>query len=148
MDKTAKLHLSLNVTDLDEAVRFYGALFGAEPAKRRDDYAKFDVDEPGVVLALNLTDQEGLSHMGIRVETSAEVAQGRARLVEAGLAVADEENVTCCYAVQDKAWVHDPSGLPWELYTVKAEAPTRDGAATACCPTTDASETGAGACCS
>jgi hypothetical protein len=29
--------------------------------------------------------------------------------------------------VQDKAWVNDPDGTPWEVYTVLADAPTANG---------------------
>lgn len=40
------------------------------------------------------------------------------------LATAVEDNVTCCYALQDKVWVDDPDGAPWEVYTVLADAET------------------------
>lgn len=40
------------------------------------------------------------------------------RLAQAGLKTRVEENVTCCYAVQDKVWVTDPDGNNWEVYVV------------------------------
>ena len=45
------------------------------------------------------------------------------RDVAIGLSTFTEEDVSCCYAVQDKVWVHDPDGAPWEVYTVLADAP-------------------------
>jgi len=110
-------HLSLDVPDLDAAVDFYRELFGAEPAKRKPRYAKFELADPPVALAL----QEGpraLSHLGIRVGTTEEVEAASARLEESGLATFDERDTVCCYARQDKVWVTDPAGNAWEVYTL------------------------------
>ena len=38
-----------------------------------------------------------------------------------GLATATEDEVACCYAVQDKVWVDAPDGEPWEIYTVLSD---------------------------
>jgi len=110
-------HLSLDVPDLDAAVDFYRELFGAEPAKRKPGYAKFELADPPVALAL----QEGpraLSHLGIRVGTTEEVESASARLEASGLATFDERDTVCCYARQDKVWVTDPAGNAWEVYTL------------------------------
>jgi catechol 2,3-dioxygenase-like lactoylglutathione lyase family enzyme len=124
----ARVQLALNVSDVDAAVGFYSKLFGVEPAKRRPGYANFAVDVPPLKLVLiENPDARGagvagaLNHLGVEVETSDEVGAAAARLAGAGLATAVEENTACCYAVQDKVWVDDPDGAPWEVYTVLAD---------------------------
>jgi len=111
-------HLSLSVPDLDAAVAFYGELFGVEPAKERPGYAKFELSDPPVALALQQARTPALSHLGIRVESPAEVQAASERLSKSGLATLDERDTTCCYARQDKVWVSDPAGNRWEIYTV------------------------------
>jgi catechol 2,3-dioxygenase-like lactoylglutathione lyase family enzyme len=111
-------HLSLSVPDLDAAVAFYGELFGVEPAKERPGYAKFELSDPPVALALQQAGTPALSHLGIRVESTAEVEAASGRLSKSGLVTLDERDTTCCYARQDKVWVSDPAGNRWEIYTV------------------------------
>jgi len=130
-------HLSLEVPDLDAAVGFYRELFGAEPAKRKPGYAKFELADPPVALAL----QEGpraLSHLGIRVGTTEEVESASARLEASGLATFDERDTVCCYARQDKVWVTDPAGNAWEVYTLLEDVDEEDehehaAASSSCC---------------
>lgn len=116
----SRVQLALNVTDLNTAVAFYTALFGTEPAKLRPGYANFAVTDPP--LKLVLIEGHGapgtMNHLGVEVETSDEVQVAHQRFVAAGLATVPEDNVACCYAVQDKVWVDDPDGAPWEVYTV------------------------------
>jgi catechol 2,3-dioxygenase-like lactoylglutathione lyase family enzyme len=122
----SRVQLAINVTDVDAAVAFYGRLFGTEPAKRRPGYANFAIADPPLKLVLleSGPDAAGtLNHLGVEVGSADEVVEAGARLAAAGLAPAAEENTTCCYAVQDKVWVHDPDGAPWEVYTVLADAP-------------------------
>ncbi|MBD0349054.1 MAG: VOC family protein [Thermoleophilia bacterium] len=128
-------HLSLNVPDLDRSVAFYSRLFGMEPAKRKPGYAKFELADPPVALALNASGSPGLSHLGVRVASTAEVESASLRLAESGLVTLDERDTTCCYARQDKVWVHDPAGHPWEIYTLLEdveEAMDEERAATCC----------------
>jgi catechol 2,3-dioxygenase-like lactoylglutathione lyase family enzyme len=122
----SRVQLALNVTDLDRAVEFYSKLFGVEPAKRRPGYANFAVTEPPLKLVLLEGQGQGgtLNHLGVEVASAEEVRQAGARLAGDGLATAQEEGVACCYAVQDKVWVHDPDAAPWEIYTVLADADT------------------------
>jgi len=130
----SRVQLALNVSDLDAAVEFYGRLFGAEPAKRRPGYANFAIAEPPLKLVLLENTAAGggtLNHLGVEVESTDEVAAATRRLAGEGLATDVEENVTCCYAVQDKVWVSDPDGARWEVYTVLADAPTLLPVATA-----------------
>ncbi|WP_261555566.1 ArsI/CadI family heavy metal resistance metalloenzyme [Frankia tisae] len=124
----ARVQLALNVSDVDAAVEFYSKLFGVAPAKRRPGYANFAVDVPPLKLVLlENPDVRGsgvagaLNHLGVEVETTDEVTAATTRLAGAGLETAVEENTTCCYAVQDKVWVDDPDGAPWEVYTVLSD---------------------------
>jgi catechol 2,3-dioxygenase-like lactoylglutathione lyase family enzyme len=117
-----KPHLALTVSDVDRAVPFYRALFDAEPAKVKPGYAKFEPGEPAIVLTLIQGERrDGLgafNHGGIKVSTTDEVLATRLRLKQAGLATFDEMETECCYAKQDKIWVTDPDGTPWEVFTV------------------------------
>ena len=116
----SRVQLALNVADLDGAVDFYTKLFKTEPAKVRPGYANFAVADPP--LKLVLIDGTGvpgtLNHLGVEVESSDDVTAAQSRLSGDGLATATEDNVSCCYARQDKVWVDDPAGVPWEIYTV------------------------------
>ena len=137
-------HLSLNVPDLDRSVAFYSELFGVGPAKRKPGYAKFELADPPVALALNASQSAGLSHLGVRVPSTAEVETASSRLAGSGLVTFDERDTTCCYARQDKVWVHDPAGHPWEIYTLLEDVDEAVGEerAAACC-----GGSAAGACC-
>ena len=118
-------HLEITVTDLDRAVPFYRALFDTEPAKQRPGYAKFEPGAPAIVLTLIEGEREGLgafNHGGIRVDSTDDVLAARLRLQTAGLATFDEMDTECCYARQDKIWVHDPDGTPWEVFTVLGDS--------------------------
>ena len=125
----SRVQLALNVSNIDDAVEFYSRLFATEPAKRRPGYANFAIDEPPLKLVLieNPGAQGRLNHLGVEVFSTAEVSATQARLADDGLATATEDNVTCCYAVQDKVWVDDPDGAPWEIYTVLADSDTPNG---------------------
>lgn len=130
----SRVQLALNVSDIDAAVEFYSKLFGSEPAKRRPGYANFAIAEPALKLVLIENPEArgagvagALNHLGVEVETPEEVRATTRRLADEGLAPDVQESTTCCYAVQDKAWVNDPDGAPWEVYTVLADAPTESG---------------------
>jgi len=124
-----RVQLALNVADRDEAIAFYSKLFATEPAKVRPGYANFAIADPPLKLVLieNPSAQGRLNHLGVEVFSTDEVASTQARLAGDGLATATEENVTCCYAVQDKVWVDDPDGAPWEIYTVLDDSDTAGG---------------------
>jgi len=143
----SRVQLALNVSDVSAAVEFYGKLFGAQPAKRRPGYANFAIAEPPLKLVLIETPEVrgagvagALNHLGVEVEGTAEVVAASSRLAAEGLATAAQDNVTCCYAVQDKVWVSDPDGAPWEVYTVLADAPAEStlGCDPAACSTPEA----------
>src|SRR5579871_5095263 len=126
---TGRVQLALNVNNLAESVAFYTKLFGTEPAKVRPGYANFAIAEPP--LKLVLIEGHGapgtLNHLGVEVETTDAVSAATDRLRADGLAPATEDQVTCCYAVQDKVWVDAPDGEPWEIYTVLADAEHAEG---------------------
>ena len=126
-------HLSLDVPDLEGAVAFYSGLLGIEPAKRKPGYAKFEVADPPVALALQQSGHTGLSHLGIRVGSTEEVEASSRRLQEKGLATFDERDTTCCSARQDKVWVSDPAGNRWEVYTVLEDVEEDETEHAACC---------------
>src|SRR5260370_31075005 len=113
----SRVQLALNVANLDEAVGFYTKLFGVEPAKLRPGYANFAIVEPPLKLVLIEGGGEpgSLNHLGVEVESREQVADAQRRLTAEGLATAIEDEVACCYAGQDKVWVDDPNGAPWEL---------------------------------
>jgi hypothetical protein len=120
----SRVQLALNVSDIDLAVAFYEKLFNTPPAKRRPGYANFAVESPPLKLVLieNPGVAGTLNHLGVEVTSTDEVTAATNRLHGSGLETATEENVTCCYAVQDKVWVSDPDQAPWEIYTVLADA--------------------------
>lgn len=128
----SRLQLALNVSNLDEAIDFYSKLFTAEPAKVRPGYANFAIAEPPLKLVLfeDATRQVGsINHLGVEVESTQEVAAAQARLAGDGLATAVEDEVSCCFAVQDKVWVEAPDGESWEIYTVLADVEKPTGQA-------------------
>ena len=129
-----RVQLALNVSDLEAAVEFYGKLFSREPAKRREGYANFALDEPPLKLVLIENAKSGgtLNHLGVEVGSTADVAAATERLSEKGLRTRSEHG-TCCYALQDKVWVADPDGAPWEFYTVLADSAETGADAAACC---------------
>ncbi|GAA3496011.1 ArsI/CadI family heavy metal resistance metalloenzyme [Streptomyces prasinosporus] len=121
----SRVQLALRVPDLDASVAFYSRLFGIGPAKLRDGYANFAVAEPPLKLVLIEGAADGatrLDHLGVEVASTEAVRAATARLGEAGLATTEENDTTCCYALQDKVWVHGPGREPWEVYVVKADA--------------------------
>lgn len=119
----SRVQLALNVTDLHAAIAFYGALFGTEPAKVRDGYANFAVEEPPLKLVLIEGPEGGsINHLGIEVATTEEVAFASQRLAAAGMVTDDRASETCCYATQDKVWVSGPDLERWEVYTVLSDA--------------------------
>ncbi len=111
----SRVQLALRVSDLEASVAFYTQLFGTGPAKRREGYANFAVAEPPLKLVL-LEGEPGaetrLDHLGVEVQSTEEVTAAAGRLKEAGLATFEENDTSCCYAVQDKVWVHGPGREP------------------------------------
>ncbi|HEY9880062.1 MAG TPA: ArsI/CadI family heavy metal resistance metalloenzyme [Leptolyngbyaceae cyanobacterium] len=120
---TFKTHVALRVTNLERSIAFYQTLFGLAPVKHKPDYAKFDIDNPGLNLTLNVSEgiapHGALSHLGVQVDSTETVRDAIARLKAVGLTLLEEHNTDCCYALQDKVWVSDPDGNRWEIFVVK-----------------------------
>ena len=121
----SRVQLALNVADLDASIAFYTNLFQTEPAKIREGYANFSIANPPLKLILftGMGEPGSLNHVGIEVESTDEVAAVIARTTDLGMDQEIQENVSCCFAVQDKTWVKGPEN-DWEFYTVLAEAPS------------------------
>ena len=141
-----KAHVSINVRNVEQSIDFYRRMLGIEPSKVRTGYAKFDVQNPPLNLALNevptLTSAGALSHLGLQVASTDDVLATRNRWHEAGLVTKDEMQTDCCYATQDKTWVHDPDGNEWEVFVVlKDNLPEAAETKSGCCVAT-----GGGAC--
>jgi predicted enzyme related to lactoylglutathione lyase len=125
----SRVQLALNVSDLDQAIDFYSKLFATPPAKVRAGYANFAIAEPPLKLVLIQGQGEAgtLNHLGVEVESTDDVRTAQQRLTGEGLATATEDDVSCCYAVQDKVWVDGPDKEPWEIYTVLADVEMAPG---------------------
>jgi catechol 2,3-dioxygenase-like lactoylglutathione lyase family enzyme len=136
-----RFHVHLSVEDLARSEAFYSALFGAPPVVRKDDYAKWMLDDPRINFAISqLGHAPGLDHLGLEVDSLAELHAMTRALGSAGLAVRDEGAATCCYARSEKGWVHDPQGIAWESFVTHGESTSygvdraaRPDAAGACC---------------
>ena len=112
-----RFHIHVGVENLNESIRFYSALFGAEPVKRKTDYAKWLLEDPRVNFAISTrVNKNGMDHLGIQVEEEHELTDLRDRLKAANMAVVEEGETVCCYARSDKSWIQDPTGIPWEAY--------------------------------
>lgn len=139
---TLKAHLAINVSDVEASIGFYKKMFGIDPSKVRTGYAKFDVANPPLNFTLNqvpFTGQGALSHLGIQVATTDDVNAMKANWEAAGLTAREEMQTTCCYALQDKAWVRDPDGNEWEVFTVLEDnlgEEARKPAGSECCTPT------------
>lgn len=146
-----RMHMHLSVQDLERSIAFYAHLFGAAPTVRKDDYAKWMLDDPRVNFAISVHEgaKTGIEHVGLQVETEAELSEVYGRIHEAGQPFLEEGKTTCCYAKSEKGWVADPDGVLWEAFLTTGEATVYGDrtqaakAAEACCDTA----TPQGVCC-
>jgi predicted enzyme related to lactoylglutathione lyase len=153
-----RMHVHVSVDDITKAIGFYSALFAAKPSVVKDDYAKWMLDDPRVNFAISTRGRApGLDHLGIQVESADELQEVYARLHQAGGAILEEGQTTCCYAKSEKSWTDDPAGIAWEAFHTTGEAThygtsVRTGAqiahAKACCEPNPAEQAEtASACC-
>jgi catechol 2,3-dioxygenase-like lactoylglutathione lyase family enzyme len=141
-----RIHIHVGVEKLDESIRFYSAIFGAQPVKTKADYAKWMLEDPRVNFAISTrASKNGVDHLGIQVEENEELEELRGRIRSADLAAFDEGETVCCYANSEKSWVQDPSGIAWEAYRIMDDAQifsSKLGAdESACCPDRPISKT-------
>ena len=120
-----RMHVAINVNQLEENLKFYRAFFGVEPTKVKENYAKFELTNPPLHFSMIVRPHEKngvLNHFGLQVDDTAAVLEMKKRFLEAGLMPIDEMGTTCCYAVQDKIWVRDPEGNAWEVFFTKEDS--------------------------
>jgi catechol 2,3-dioxygenase-like lactoylglutathione lyase family enzyme len=151
-----RLHVHIAVDDIEQSVRFYSALFAAEPMVQKPDYAKWMLDDPRVNLAISTQGaKRGLDHLGIQVEDRDELGVVYGRLKNADRPVLEQGKVTCCYAESEKSWIHDPQGVAWETFLTTGEATVYgpgsrsapEPAAAACCVPAGAAAAGKASSC-
>lgn len=117
-----RLHVHVAVDDLQHAIGFYSVMFAAGPAVIKPDYAKWMLDDPRVNFAISARGRTpGLDHLGIQVETEAELHEVYERLNRSGAAVVEQGKTACCYAQSEKSWVDDPAGIAWETFLTTGE---------------------------
>lgn len=146
-----RLHVHIAVDDLEKNIAFYSALFASEATVVKDDYAKWELEDPCVNFAISARGvPAGLEHLGIQVESADELAEVESRLARADGPVVEQTGTACCYARSDKYWIQDPQGIAWESFHTLDEVPTFNEAGTdesACCtPGAPAKETKTGCC--
>ena len=154
-----RMHVHVSVEDIEKSIGFYSALFAAQPAVVKTDYAKWMLDDPRVNFAISTRGRNpGLDHLGIQVESQDELREVYARLREAGGDVIEQGQTTCCYAKSEKSWIDDPAGISWETFHTTSEATdygqsvergarvARDEGGACCVPLAPKNET-ASACC-
>jgi len=119
-----RFHIHVAVTDLTASIRFYSALFAAKPTVVKRDYAKWMLKDPRVNFAISQHGTtQGLDHLGVQVESEAELAEMHDRLEGAALPVDARMGTACCYANSDKYWTVDPQGIAWESYHTLNDIP-------------------------
>ena len=120
-----RLHVHVGVHDLEQSVRFYSALFATQPTVKKDDYAKWMLDDPRVNFAISTRGKKGgLDHLGIQAENGTELEEIGSRLAQADVSVMPQKDAACCYAKGDKYWTIDPQGIPWESFHTLDTIPT------------------------
>ncbi len=154
-----RFHVHVGVSDLEKSTQFYSAMFGMQPTVKKNDYAKWMLDDPRVNFAISQRGGEpGINHLGFQAENEAELEEIHARLQSADTAIVAEEGANCCYAKSDKYWVQDPSGLAWESFRSLDTIPffgdekpsntVNEKPAASCCPApAKLSEAAAKGCC-
>jgi predicted enzyme related to lactoylglutathione lyase len=120
-----RLHVHVAVKDIPQSIGFYSALFDAQPAVVKSDYAKWMLDDPRANFAISTRGREpGLDHLGIQVEDTDELQEVYARLHKAGGDVIEQGQTACCYAKSEKSWIDDPAGIAWETFLTTGESTT------------------------
>lgn len=115
----SRLHVSLYVPEMEAGIRYYSALFGAEPSRVEDAYAQWLLDDPSVNFVIEQSSTNtGLNHLGVQAATEDELQQVFERFDATGGEVSGRGKTQCCYAVSEKGWARDPAGVAWEgFYT-------------------------------
>jgi len=135
-----RFHVHVAVTDLDQSIRFYSTLFGTQPAVIKSDYAKWMLEDPRVNFAISQRGgKAGINHLGLQTDSDEELEVLHGQLQQADVDAQAEKDASCCYALSNKYWVTDPTGIAWETFHTLGSVPTFNGEAaeaaseTACC---------------
>jgi catechol 2,3-dioxygenase-like lactoylglutathione lyase family enzyme len=119
-----RFHVHISVSNLQENIRFYSSIFGADPSVLKDDYAKWMLDDPRINFAISTRGHKpGVNHLGIQAESDAELKALRVGIIEAQAPMLEQKEASCCYAKSDKYWTTDPQGIPWETFHSLASVP-------------------------
>ena len=119
-----RFHVHVGVRDLEQSIRFYSTLFGTQPTILKDDYAKWQLDDPRVNFAISTrAGKTGVDHLGIQAENGEELEDIGSRLAQADVAITEQKGASCCYAKSDKYWTLDPQGIAWESFHTLDSAP-------------------------
>ncbi len=125
----SRMHIHIAVEDLSRNIEFYSTLFGTAPSVSKDDYAKWQLDDPKVNFAISTrSNKAGLDHIGIQSDNAEEQVAIEQRLRDTGITGTEQKGATCCYAQSDKYWTMDPQGIPWETFHTLASATTFNAA--------------------
>lgn len=120
-----RFHVHVAVADLEQSIQFYSTFFDVPPTVKKEDYAKWILDDPRINFAISTRGREpGLDHLGIQVDDGEALKEISVRLKHAQQPILEQEQTTCCYAKADKAWVHDPQGIAWESFYTTDSATT------------------------
>jgi len=132
-----RLHIHVGVSDIQSSIPFYEKMFGCEPTVLKNDYAKWQLEDPKMNFAISARGASiGVNHLGIQVENDAELGEMKTRLDQIDNEVVEEMGTACCYSKSDKYWVNDPAGIPWETFRTLDTIPVFNAAGTeddACC---------------
>jgi catechol 2,3-dioxygenase-like lactoylglutathione lyase family enzyme len=119
-----RFHVHVAVDDLEANIRFYSAVFGAEPSVKKDDYAKWMLEDPRINFAISRRGHPaGVNHLGIQVDSDGELDAMRLRLADAAISATTPGETACCYARSNKDWTTDPQGIAWETYHTLGSIP-------------------------
>lgn len=124
-----RMHVSLYVSDIRKSIHFYSSFFGVQPVKIRQDYAKYILEHPSLIISFVENKervQQHFGHLGFQVETLDKLNERLAAAKTLGLVAKEEIGTNCCYAKQDKFWVNDPDGVQWEVYYFHEDAEFND----------------------
>lgn len=125
-----RLHVHVGVHDLKQSIRFYSALFASEPTVLKEDYAKWQLEDPRVNFAIStFAEKKGLDHLGMQTDGGEELEEIGQRLAAAEVSATPQKGATCCYAKSDKYWTIDPQGIAWESFHTLESVPVygKDG---------------------
>ena len=129
-----RMHVMLKVNNLNESIDFYSSLFGADPTVKKEDYAKWMLEDPRVNFSIAERDGEkGIEHLGIEAGSEEELEEVRTHISRTHGLLRNEGETTCCYANSDKSWISDPQGVAWEAFYTFGKSDSYSGEKQACC---------------